>query len=63
MINESEAAFNTTAPILLPGTLDTAQNRTLMPEADFLEWTSPEMVAIAIQQVIEGQETGTVIHF
>ena len=57
MINESEAEFNTTAHILLPSALDTAHNRKQMPDADFSKWTSPEMISILIQQIIEGQET------
>ncbi len=57
LINESEASFNITAHILMPGTLDTELNRKQMPDADFSEWTSTENIAIAIQQIITGQET------
>lgn len=63
MINESEKANNTTAHILLPNTLDTELNRSLMPEADFTKWTKPADVAAAIKNIIEDTETGTIIRF
>jgi short-subunit dehydrogenase len=62
MVNESEAGYNTSAHILLPGALDTEYNRKQMPNADFSKWTSPEEIAITIQQIIQGQETRNVIH-
>ena len=63
MINESEAAFNTTAHILLPGTLDTVLNRQQMPDADFSKWTSMQIIAETISNIIAGKEVKTVIEF
>ncbi len=63
LINESEASFGITAHILLPGALDTEQNRHQMPDADFSKWTSPSAIAVSIQNIIKGDETRNVIEF
>lgn len=63
MINESEKANHISAHILLPNTLDTALNRSLMPDADFTAWTQPQAVANAVKNIVEGNETNTVIRF
>jgi len=63
MINESEKANNISAHILLPNTLDTALNRSYMPDADFSKWTKPADVALSIRNIIEGKETASVTRF
>lgn len=63
MINENENAHNISAHILLPNTLDTALNRSLMPDADFSKWTKPSDIASAINNIVIGREQETVIHF
>ena len=63
MINESENKNGITAHILLPGTLDTALNRSYMPDADFSKWTKPSDVAQTILNIVEGRESNAVIRF
>ncbi|MBS1759017.1 MAG: SDR family NAD(P)-dependent oxidoreductase [Bacteroidetes bacterium] len=63
MINENENRYNISAHILLPNTLDTELNRSLMPDADFTKWTKPSDIASTINNIIIGREQETVIHF
>ena len=63
MINENEKAHHISAHILLPNTLDTALNRSLMPDADFTKWTQPLSIAQKINNIIKGEEKNTVIQF
>jgi short-subunit dehydrogenase len=63
LINESESKNGITSHILLPGTLDIALNRELMPDADFSQWTSTLAIAEAISDIIGGRETRMVIPF
>jgi NAD(P)-dependent dehydrogenase (short-subunit alcohol dehydrogenase family) len=39
---------NITANAILPGTIDTPQNREAMPKADFSKWVAPEAIAQVI---------------
>lgn len=60
-INTSEKVFGTEAYILLPGTLDTAINRNVMPDADFSSWTKPETIIDHICKIIDGLQLNAVI--
>jgi NAD(P)-dependent dehydrogenase (short-subunit alcohol dehydrogenase family) len=49
---------------ILPGTIDTAMNRTAMPEADRSRWLSPQKLALLCAQLIgdtEGTVTGALL--
>lgn len=63
MINENEKVHHISAHILLPNTLDTALNRSLMPDADFSKWTKPEAIAHTINNILLGKENKTEIQF
>lgn len=43
--SEENKALGVTANCILPGTIDTPQNRAAMPDADHSLWVSPEQVA------------------
>jgi len=40
--------YNITANAIIPGTIDTPTNRQAMPNANFAEWVTPEMLAQTI---------------
>jgi NAD(P)-dependent dehydrogenase (short-subunit alcohol dehydrogenase family) len=63
MINASNHNTQIAAHILLPSTLDTPLNRSLMPDADFSAWTPTEKLADVMRQIVEGDEKSLVIHF
>jgi NAD(P)-dependent dehydrogenase (short-subunit alcohol dehydrogenase family) len=63
LVNESGKVDNISAHILLPNTLDTELNRSLMPDADFSQWTKPSDIAGTIRNIMEGKETNTVTRF
>lgn len=52
-IAEENRAYNVTANIVAPSTMDTSGNRAAMPDADTSVWVSPEDVASAISHLIE----------
>ena len=45
VINEEGKGCGITASVIVPGTMDTPQNRRAMPDADFSTWVSPAYVA------------------
>jgi NAD(P)-dependent dehydrogenase (short-subunit alcohol dehydrogenase family) len=61
LINASDSSYHSSAHIILPGTLDTAANRELMPEADRSAWTSPDLIAETIENILNKKETRTLI--
>ncbi|SKB48050.1 SDR family NAD(P)-dependent oxidoreductase [Dyadobacter psychrophilus] len=63
LINESEKSAGITPHILLPGIIDTATNREVMPDADFSKWISPDVIAQTIGNIISGKEARNVIVF
>lgn len=63
LINESEKKAGITCHILLPGIIDTATNREAMPDADFSQWISPNLIAQTIENIIAGNESKDVIKF
>ncbi|HMO38772.1 MAG TPA: SDR family NAD(P)-dependent oxidoreductase [Saprospiraceae bacterium] len=48
IINAQGKAQNIRASVIVPGTIDTAQNRQAMPNADFSKWTTAQAIADAI---------------
>jgi short-subunit dehydrogenase len=61
IVNESENKYGTNAYIILPGTLNTQFNRTLMPDADFTQWTNLDDIAICIKKIVAGEQIEKVI--
>ena len=45
LMNEEGKSHNVVASVIVPGTIDTVQNREAMPAADFNEWVKPEEIA------------------
>jgi NAD(P)-dependent dehydrogenase (short-subunit alcohol dehydrogenase family) len=45
LVNEEGAAHNIVASVIVPGTIDTPQNRKAMPDADFNKWVKAEEIA------------------
>jgi short-subunit dehydrogenase len=56
LVNASESSSGSSAHILLPGTLDTAANRQFMPDENRSSWTTPELVAETIENILSGKE-------
>lgn len=57
----SELSGDITCNALLPGTIDTSINRSVMPEADFSSWTSLQTIAENIETLIKGSQNGALI--
>lgn len=54
-IAEEGRRFNITANCILPGTIDTPENRAQMPAADFSKWTRPgEIASVLLFLVSDG---------
>ena len=45
VINEAGREVNVTASVVIPSIIDTPQNRSTMPDADFSKWVSPLNIA------------------
>jgi NAD(P)-dependent dehydrogenase (short-subunit alcohol dehydrogenase family) len=52
IINESEKQKNIRSFVIVPGIIDTPQNRTAMPDADFTKWVKPEEIARQIVRLV-----------
>lgn len=48
ILNEEAKGKNVVTGVIVPGTIDTKQNRESMPEADFSTWVTPEEIADAV---------------
>jgi NAD(P)-dependent dehydrogenase (short-subunit alcohol dehydrogenase family) len=48
IINEEGKKKKVTASVIVPGTIDTPQNREAMPDADFSGWVTPDEIAANI---------------
>ena len=44
-LNAEGDANNVVTSVVIPGTIDTPQNRASMPDADFRNWVQPEVIA------------------
>jgi NAD(P)-dependent dehydrogenase (short-subunit alcohol dehydrogenase family) len=45
LMNQEAKDQNVVVSVIVPGTIDTPQNRQAMPDADFSKWASPEAIA------------------
>ena len=64
IINRQGSTHGVLASVVVPGTIDTPQNRSAMPEADHTEWVAPELIAdrIFLLGTEQGRkERGTVL--
>jgi NAD(P)-dependent dehydrogenase (short-subunit alcohol dehydrogenase family) len=52
VINEDGRKGGITASVVIPSTMDTPQNRSAMPDADFSKWVSPDEVAENILHLV-----------
>ncbi len=48
LMNEEAKGINIVTSVVVPSTIDTPQNRTTMPDADFNKWVKPEAIAEVI---------------
>ncbi|MBL0359321.1 MAG: SDR family NAD(P)-dependent oxidoreductase [Chitinophagaceae bacterium] len=48
LMNEEAMGHNVVTNVVVPGTIDTPQNRKSMPDADFSKWVKPETIASII---------------
>jgi len=51
-----------TCNAIAPSTIDTPQNRSAMPDADFSTWTSPLSIAKTILAVVDSDQNGELIY-
>ena len=45
LMNDEAKGYNVVTAVIVPSTIDTAQNRQSMPDADFNKWVKPEAIA------------------
>jgi NAD(P)-dependent dehydrogenase (short-subunit alcohol dehydrogenase family) len=48
MMNDEAKGANVSVNVIVPSIIDTPQNRSAMPDADFSKWVTPEQIAVAI---------------
>jgi NAD(P)-dependent dehydrogenase (short-subunit alcohol dehydrogenase family) len=48
LLNDEAKGHNVVTSVVVPGTIDTPQNRKAMPDADFENWVKPEAIADTI---------------
>lgn len=48
LMNDEAKGHNVVTSVVVPGTIDTPQNRQSMPDADFSKWVNPEKIASVI---------------
>jgi NAD(P)-dependent dehydrogenase (short-subunit alcohol dehydrogenase family) len=63
IINVSGVKNNVTAHVLVPDTIDTPENRTAMPKADFSKWQKPEMIADTLFEIFNEKIRKEIIEF
>lgn len=56
IINENGKRKNIRSFVVVPGVIDTLQNRTAMPGADFTKWVKPEEIAMQIVQLVSSSD-------
>jgi NAD(P)-dependent dehydrogenase (short-subunit alcohol dehydrogenase family) len=45
LLNDESKGINIVTSVVIPSTIDTPQNRSAMPDADFSKWVKPEVIA------------------
>jgi NAD(P)-dependent dehydrogenase (short-subunit alcohol dehydrogenase family) len=63
IINVSGIENNITAHVIVPDTIDTPENRTAMPKADFSKWQKPEMIADTLFEIFIEKIRKEIIEF
>jgi NAD(P)-dependent dehydrogenase (short-subunit alcohol dehydrogenase family) len=48
LMNDEAKATNVVTTVVVPGTIDTPQNRKAMPDANFSNWVTPQAIADVI---------------
>jgi NAD(P)-dependent dehydrogenase (short-subunit alcohol dehydrogenase family) len=48
LLNDEAKGHNVVTSVIVPGTIDTPQNRQSMPDADYSKWVKPEAIADVI---------------
>lgn len=48
LLNDEAKGHNVVTSVIVPGTIDTPQNRQAMPDADYSKWVKPEAIADVI---------------
>ncbi len=61
-VAQEGAESGVTCNAIVPSTMDTHQNRSAMPDADFSSWTSPLAIAETILAVVDSNQNGEFIH-
>jgi NAD(P)-dependent dehydrogenase (short-subunit alcohol dehydrogenase family) len=56
IINESGKGKNIHSYVIVPGVIDTPQNRTAMPGANFTKWVKPEEIAGQIVRLVSSSD-------
>ena len=55
------ADLDITCNAILPGIIDTTQNREAMPNEDFTKWETPKQIASTINETLHSTDTGQLI--
>jgi len=63
MINAEKEMTQVKAKVIVPGTIDTPQNRAAMPNADFNKWNKPEEIANQIVQLCSEDNQQDIFYF
>ena len=61
VMNFEGKKHNIKSKIIVPGTIDTPQNRMAMPEADFSKWQKPEDIAERIYNAINSETENVIV--
>ncbi len=57
----AELVDDLTCNAILPAIIDTAANRSAMPDADFSSWVTPQAIALRITELLENSTNGALI--
>lgn len=61
LLNAAGKELNVNSLVIAPSTIDTPQNRTAMPNADFSTWNKPTDIAAMMFEFCEGKRIDEVI--
>ncbi|GDX52263.1 3-ketoacyl-ACP reductase [Bacteroidota bacterium] len=61
LLNAAGKELNVNSLVIAPSTIDTPQNRTAMPNADFSKWNKPTDIALMMFEFCEGKMNEEVI--
>lgn len=63
IMNAEKEKTNVKAKVIVPGTIDTPQNREAMPKANFSEWNKPEEIAKRIEKLCSEDDEQDIFYF